>query len=165
VLLFRPSKDQDVVQVDHHDTFCYEVPEDVVYYGLEGGGTVGHAKEHYQGFKQASIGPEDYLPLVSGLDTDVVETPMDIQLGEVSGSAELQYKFGDEWERVLILDRHRIECSVVLNQLERAVLLLDEEYRGRHRRLRRANLFGTQVLFQERVQLLLFYQRQGVDLR
>ena len=118
MLLFRPSKDQDVVQVDHHDTFRYEVPEDVVHYGLEGGGAVGHAKEHYQGFKQASVGPEGCLPLVSGLDTDVVETPTDIQLGEVSGPAELQYEFGDEWERVPVLDRHGIKCSLVLNQLE-----------------------------------------------
>jgi len=118
MLLFHPSKDQNVVQVDHYDTFCYEVPEDVIHHSLEGGGAVGHAKEHYQGFKQVSIGPEGCLPLVSGLDMDVVETPTDIQLGEISGSAELQYEFGDEWEGVLILDRHRIECSVVLNQPE-----------------------------------------------
>jgi len=43
---------------------------------------------------------------------------MNVQLGKVSGSAELQYEFRDEWEGVLILDRHGIECSVVLNQLE-----------------------------------------------
>jgi len=83
---------------------------------LEGSRAVGHAKEHYQGFEQASIGPEGYLPLVSGLDADVVETLTNVQLGEVSGSAELRYKFGDEWEGVLILDRHRIESSIVLNQ-------------------------------------------------
>ena len=94
MLLFCPSKDQDVVQVDHHDAFCYEVPEDVVHHSLEGGWTVSHAKEHYQGFEQASIGPEGCL--------------------------------------------------------------------GRFGRL---NSSGTQVLFQERVQLLLFHQRQGVDLR
>jgi len=85
---------------------------------LEGGGAVGHAKEHYQGFEQTSIGPEGSLPLVSGLDIDIVETLMDIQLGEVSGSVELRYEFGDEWEGVLILDHHGIECLVVLNQLE-----------------------------------------------
>ena len=78
MLLFCPSKDQDVVQVDHHDTFCYEVPEDVVHHRLEGGGAVGHAKEHYQRFKQVSIGLEDCLPLISGLDADVVETPTNI---------------------------------------------------------------------------------------
>jgi len=43
---------------------------------------------------------------------------MDIQLGEVPCSMELQYEFGDQWEGILILDRDRIECSVVLDQLE-----------------------------------------------
>jgi len=85
---------------------------------LEGGRAVSHAKEHYQGFEQASIGLEGCLPLVSGLDADVVETPTNVQLGEISGSAELRYEFRDEWEGVLILDRHGIECSVVLNQPE-----------------------------------------------
>jgi len=37
MLLFRPSKDQDVIQIDHYDAFRYEVMEDVVYHGLEGG--------------------------------------------------------------------------------------------------------------------------------
>ena len=45
------GEDQDVVQVDHHDTFRYEVPEDVVHHGLEGGRTVSYSKEHYQGFE------------------------------------------------------------------------------------------------------------------
>jgi len=75
VLLFHPSKDQDVVQVNHYDTFRYEVPEDVVHHGLEDGRAISHAKEHYQGFEQASIGPEGCLPLVFGLNVDVVETP------------------------------------------------------------------------------------------
>jgi len=78
VLLFRLGKDQDVVQVDHHNTFCYEVSEDVVHYSLEGSWAVGHSKEHYQRFKQASIGPEGHLPLVSGLNIDVVKTPTNI---------------------------------------------------------------------------------------
>ena len=102
MLLFRPSEDQDVVQVDHHDTFCYEVPKDVVHHSLEGDQAVSHAKEHYQGFEQASIGPEGCLPLVSGLNANVVETPTNIQLGEVPGSAELRYEFRDQWKRVLV---------------------------------------------------------------
>ena len=165
MLLFHPSKDQDVIQVDHHDTFCYEVLEDIVHHGLEGGGAVGHAKEHCQRFEQASIGPESCLPLISGLDVDVVETPTNVQLGEVSGSTELRYEFRDQWKGVLILDHHGIKCSVVLNQPEGAVLFLDKKYRGYYRRFRGANLSSMQVLFQEGVQLLLFHRRQGVDLR
>jgi len=42
------------------------------------------------------VGLEGCLPLVSRLNVNVVETPTDIQLGEVSGSAELGHKFGDQ---------------------------------------------------------------------
>jgi len=61
---------------------------------------------------------EGCLPLISGLNANIVEIPMDIQLGEVSGPVELGHEFGDQWERVLVLDRHGVECSIVLNQLE-----------------------------------------------
>jgi len=47
MLFLHPSKDQDVIQIDHHNVFCYEVLEDVVHNGLEGGRAVGHPKEHY----------------------------------------------------------------------------------------------------------------------
>ena len=118
MLFLHLGEDQDVVQVDHHNTFRYEVPEDVIHHGLEGGRTVSHSKEHYQGFEQALIGSEGYLPLVSGLNANIVETLMDIQLGEVSGPVEMGHEFGDQWERVLVLNRHRVEYSIVLNQPE-----------------------------------------------
>jgi len=72
------GEDQDVIQIDHHNTLHYEVPEDVIHHGLEGSRTVGHSKEHYQGFEQTSIGPEGCLPLIPRLNADVVETPADI---------------------------------------------------------------------------------------
>ena len=96
MLFLRLGEDQDVVQVDHHNTFCYEVLEDIIHHGLEGGRTVSHSKEHYQGFEQASIGLEGHLPLISGLNANIVETPTDIQLGEVSGPMELGHEFGDQ---------------------------------------------------------------------
>jgi len=58
------------------------------------------------------------LPLISRLNANVVETSTDIQLGEVSGFAELEHEFGDQWERVLVLDHHGVECLIVLNQPE-----------------------------------------------
>jgi len=61
VLFLCLGKDQDVIQIDHYNAFCYEVLEDVIYYGLEGGQAVGHPKEHYQGFKQALIGLEGVI--------------------------------------------------------------------------------------------------------
>jgi len=45
------SKDQNVVQIDYYNAFRYEIPEDVVYHGLEGGQAVSHFKEYHQGFK------------------------------------------------------------------------------------------------------------------
>jgi len=128
MLLFHSSKDQDVIQIDHHDAFHYEVLEDVIHHSLEGGQTVGHSEEHHQGFEQASIGLEGHLPLVSRFDVDVVETPVDIQLGKVSSSTELGYEFGDQWKGVFVLDHHGIECMIVLNQSEQAILLLDEKH-------------------------------------
>ena len=78
MLLFHPSEDQDIIQVDHHDTFRDEVPEDVVHHILKGGRAVSHTKEHYQGFEQALMSPEGCLPLVSGLNADVVETSTNV---------------------------------------------------------------------------------------
>ena len=51
MLLFHLGKDQDVIQVDYHNAFCYEVLEDVIHHGLEGSWAVGHSKKHYQRFK------------------------------------------------------------------------------------------------------------------
>jgi len=78
VLFLRLGKDQDIVQINYHDAFCHEILEDIVHHSLEGGQTVGYPKEHYQGFEQASIGLKSCLPLVSGLNADVIETPIDI---------------------------------------------------------------------------------------
>jgi len=64
------------------------------------------------------IGSEGCLPLISRFNADIVETPMDIQLGEISSSMELGHEFGDQWEGVLVLGHHGIECTIVLNQRE-----------------------------------------------
>jgi len=53
---------------------------------------------------------------------------MDIQLSEVSSSAALGYEFRDQGEGVFVFDCHEIECTIVLNQSEQAILLLDEKH-------------------------------------
>jgi len=63
---------------------------------LEGGGTVGHSKEHHKRFKEAAVGAEGCLPFVSGLDTYIIETPLNVKLCEVLGSAKLGDELGDE---------------------------------------------------------------------
>jgi len=97
---------------------------------LEGGGAVSHSEEHYEGFEEAMIGTEGCLPFVSGLDTYVIETPSDVKLGEVLGSAELGNELGDEGERVPVLDSYSVQRAIVLDQPEQAILLFNEEHWG-----------------------------------
>ena len=63
--------------------------EDVVHHCLEGCRAVREAKEHDLWLEEPSVGMECGLPLVTLLDSDVVETPSDIQLSEVLGTSEL----------------------------------------------------------------------------
>ena len=44
MLFLYSSKDQDIVQIDHHNAFHYEVLEDVIHHSLEGGQAIGHPK-------------------------------------------------------------------------------------------------------------------------
>jgi len=96
---------------------------------LEGGGTVGHSKEHHERFKKVAISTEGCLPFISGLDTYVIEIPSDIKLCEVLGSAELRDEFGDEGKGVPVLDGYGVQCAIVLDQPERTILFFNEEHR------------------------------------
>jgi len=113
---------------------------------LEGGGTVGHSKEHYKGFEEAAISMESCFPFVFGLDTYVIETPSDVKLCEVLGSTELGDEFRDEGEGVPALDSYGIQCVIVLDQPERTILLFNEEHWGCDGRLGGSDSSSTQVL-------------------
>jgi len=113
---------------------------------LEGGRTVGHPKEYYEGFEEAAIGTEGCLSFVSRLDSYVIETPSDVKLGEVLGSAELGDELGDEGEGVPVLDGCGIQRAIVLDQPERTILLFNEEYWGCDGGLGGSDPSGTQVL-------------------
>jgi len=115
MLLFCLRKDQDVVQVHYNNPFRYDSSEDVVHHSLKGSGAVGHSEEHYEGFKEASVGAKGHFPLISRLDAYIIETPVDIQFCEVPGSAELGDEFGDERERIFILDGYGVQSTVVLD--------------------------------------------------
>jgi len=78
-------------------------------------GAVGHSEKHYKGFKEATVGVKGRFPFISGLDAYIIETPVDIQFCEIPGSAELGDEFGDEGERIFILDGYSIQGTVVLD--------------------------------------------------
>ena len=52
---------------------------------------------------------------ISGLDTYVIETPLDIKFCEVLGSAELGDEFRDEREGVSVLDSYGVQRTIVLD--------------------------------------------------
>ena len=107
---------------------------------------------------------EDSLPLVSRLDADIVEAPVNVKLGEVLGSAELRDKLEDQGERIFILNHHGIKGSITLDQSKGTVFLLDEEHQSGHRGFRGSNTSHVQVLLKEGIQLLLLHWREGVHL-
>ena len=141
--LFHLHKDQNVVQVYHYNPFGYESSEDVIYYSLEGSGTVDHSEEHYKRLEEAVVGVKGCFPFISGLDTYVIETPSDIKFCEVPGSAELGDELGDERKRVPVLDSYSVQCAIVLDQLEQTIFLFNEEYRGCYGGFERSYLSGT----------------------
>ena len=100
--------DHDIIQVHHHNSFCYQVIEDVVHHGLEHFWTIAQSKKHNQQFEKPSVCLERSLPLVSFFYLDIVEPPSDIKFGEVLGSSEFIDEFGDEREQVFVLDHHRV---------------------------------------------------------
>ena len=95
--------------------FCYDSSEDVVHHSLEGSRAVGYSKEHHEGFKETVIGAKGHLLFISELDAHIVEPPLDVNFCEVLGSAELGDKFGDERERVPVLDSYSVQCTIVLD--------------------------------------------------
>jgi len=76
---------------------------------------VWKVEEHYEGFKEASVGVKGRFPLISRLDAYIIETPVDIQFCEVLGSAELGDELGDKGERIFILDGYGVQSAVVLD--------------------------------------------------
>jgi len=97
--------------------------EDLVHHGLEGNRAVGHSEEHYKRFEEAAVSAEDHFLFISGLDADV-------EFCKVSSSTELRDKFGDEGERISVLDSHSIQCMIVLDQPKQTIFLLNKEHGG-----------------------------------
>ena len=85
---------------------------------MEGSGAVCEAKEHDLWFEESVVCAERGFPFISIADPYIVETPADIQFGEVSRTTELCDQFSDERSWVPVLDHDRIQGSVVLYEPE-----------------------------------------------
>ena len=155
----RPSENKNVIQVDNYYTLHNEILEDVIHHCPEGGQTVSHTNKYHKGLKQTMVSMEGCLELISELDTYIVKSLSNVEFGEVLGSVKLRDKLRNQRERVLVLNCCGIKCLVVLNKIEKAILFLDEEHWSCYRGVRRPNTSGLQILFQEGIELLLFYQK------
>jgi hypothetical protein len=74
-----------------------QVLEDVIHHGLEHCRAVGETQEHYEWFVEAMIGMKGCLPLVTFLESNIVEAPTYIWLGEVFSSLKLGNELQNNW--------------------------------------------------------------------
>lgn len=119
--------------------------------------TVCHAKKHDKGLKNTSVDVESSLPFISRFDLNIVKPPMDIQLCKVLSSLKLRNKLWNEQKQILVLDSHRVEYIVVLNQLERAILLLDKKDRYYYRQLKGVDVTSFEIFWEKDIELCLLY--------
>src|SRR6266436_9490352 len=111
------------------------VDEDVIHHHLEGGQQVAQSKEHGEWLKESSVHGEGCLPLIPFFQLDIVEAPTEVQGGEPFHITQPGEHIRDQWKWVGVLHWDLIQLPVVLHQMERAFLLLDEEHRSSNWRL------------------------------
>src|SRR5882762_2644056 len=79
-------------------------------------------------------------------DTNVVVSPMNVELGEVAGIMQLVNEVRDERERSGILGSDIIKMAIVLYRVEFAILLVDKEEGTGNGRLGRADITAMKVV-------------------
>src|SRR5882762_9419281 len=157
------SGDQDIIHIDEDGTSENEVFEQLIHHGLERGGGIHKAEKHYEWFEHSAIGFERGFPLISGTDTNIVISPSNIELREDSGGLEFIDDVGNQRERILIFNRERVQLTVVLDQAQLTILLLDKEERRGEGGLRRANITSFGHIFEEGIKGNLFTGTKGID--
>jgi hypothetical protein len=121
------GEDKEVIHVDDEPSFSDHVLEGVIHESLEGRGGVGKSEEYYRGFKEAFVGDEGGLPLVSVFDLDIVVSPSNVELSERLGILEFVDEVGDEGKGVGVTDRVFIDVMVVLAGSESSILFLTKK--------------------------------------
>jgi hypothetical protein len=72
-----------------NDSLCDKVLEDLIHHSLEGGWTIGETKVQHKWLKEAAICVEGCLPLVALSDTDIIVSPVHVELGKVAHTLEV----------------------------------------------------------------------------
>jgi hypothetical protein len=75
-------------QIDRDNSLCDEILEDLIYYSLQAGQTIGETKVHHKQLEEASVCVECCIPLITLSDTDIVVSPAHIKLSKVACTLE-----------------------------------------------------------------------------
>ncbi|SRR5713226_1255443 len=109
-------EEEDVIEVDNKMTLVDEVLEDVSHERLKGGRGIAKAKGHDKWFKEAEVALKGGFPFVTGFDTNVVITPVDIEFRKIMRRLKFVYKVWNKGEQEGIFYRDIIELSVILDR-------------------------------------------------
>ena len=96
MLLEGLHEDENVIQIYHHYSFGDEFFEDIIYHNLESGWAISKTEKHDKRFKEALVHLKSGLPLVAFLDVNIIESPLNVQLGEVLHPSEFHNKLWNE---------------------------------------------------------------------
>ena len=96
--------DSHIVHVDFEPLLWEHVCKDVIHECLECGGSIAESKEHDGGFEESHGGNESGFPLIFLSNVNVVISPVNVKFGEQGGFFNVIDEFGNQGERVGILD-------------------------------------------------------------
>jgi hypothetical protein len=103
--------------------------EYVIHAGLKGGWCVGQPKWHDQKLIMPIMASESSFGNILLSDSDLVVPRSKINLRKIHCSVQLIQKLVDPGNRVPVLDRLLIQCSIVNAHPHCAILLLHQHYR------------------------------------
>ena len=96
--------DSHIVHVDFKPLLWKHICKDVIHECLECGGSIAESKEHDSGFEEFHGGNESSFPLILLSDANVVISPTNVELGKQGGFFHVINEFGNQGERIGILD-------------------------------------------------------------
>src|SRR5712672_394259 len=120
-------EEENIIKVDDEMAFIDKVGEDGVHKGLEGRGCVTKTEGHDEWLKEAERALEGCFPFVAFADTDVIVTPADVELCEVTRSLELIDEFGNKRKGSGILDGDIVDGAIVLDGSKGATAAFGDE--------------------------------------
>ena len=133
---------EEVIHVNDKPSFCDHIAKGVIHEALESGGGIGETEEHHRKFKESFIGDKGSFPLMSIFDSDIIVSPLDVELGEDFRPLEFIDEVRNEGKRVCVTDSVFIDIAIVLTGLEATILFFDKEERECLWGVRGANFAG-----------------------